>query len=331
MTAARALPASAPAAGQPTTGWRARPWWPWFKRVCTAAFFAAVLLLVVRHARTVDWDEVWLAITATPASVLLLAGVLAACSHAIISSFDLLGRRYTGHGLPAARVVQVNFISYAFNLNMGSLVGGFAMRYRLYSRLGLDYGVITRVISISLLTNWLGYLVVAGALFAALPLPLPEHWKISSDGLRWAGAGLLALAAAYLALCAFSSRRSVSLRGHVVELPPLRMTLVQLALSCSNWLLMGAVVFVLLQGKAPFAVVLGTLLVAAVAGVITHVPAGLGVLEAVFIGLLTPQVPQGQLLAALLTYRALYYILPLVAALLLYALVEARAPRQATA
>ena len=53
------------------------------------------------------------------------------------------------------------------------------------------------------------------------------------------------------------------------------------------------------------------LLVAAVAGVIAHVPAGLGVLEAVFIALLSHRVPQAELLAALLAYRALYYLVPL--------------------
>ena len=64
---------------------------------------------------------------------------------------------------------------------------------------------------------------------------------------------------------------------------------------------------------------LAVLLVAAVAGVITHVPAGLGVLEAVFVALLSHQLPQGQLLGALLAYRAIYYLLPLAIATVAYA------------
>ena len=32
--------------------------------------------------------------------------------------------------------MTVTFVSYVFNLNLGSLVGGVAFRYRLYSRLG---------------------------------------------------------------------------------------------------------------------------------------------------------------------------------------------------
>jgi uncharacterized membrane protein YbhN (UPF0104 family) len=65
-----------------------------------------------------------------------------------------------------------------------------------------------------------------------------------------------------------------------------------------------------------------------VAGVITHVPAGLGVLEAVFVALLSSQVPKEQLLAVLLTYRALYYLAPLIAATLMYPLFEARLKKQ---
>ena len=52
----------------------------------------------------------------------------------------------------------------------------------------------------------------------------------------------------------------------------------------------------------------------AIAGVITHVPAGLGVLEAVFIALLSHQLGRNELLAALILYRFLYYLAPLLLA-----------------
>jgi uncharacterized membrane protein YbhN (UPF0104 family) len=73
------------------------------------------------------------------------------------------------------------------------------------------------------------------------------------------------------------------------------------------------------------------LLVAAVAGVLTHVPAGLGVLEAVFVALLSHQMPTHALLAALVAYRVIYYLGPLVIATLLYLVTEARAKRLARA
>jgi uncharacterized membrane protein YbhN (UPF0104 family) len=98
-------------------------------------------------------------------------------------------------------------------------------------------------------------------------------------------------------------------------------------MSCLNWSLMGGVIWLLLQGQVGYPQVLAVLLVAAVAGVVTHVPAGLGVLEAVFVALLSHQVAQGKLLGALLAYRALYYLLPLLVATVAYLVTELRARR----
>jgi uncharacterized membrane protein YbhN (UPF0104 family) len=308
-----------------------RAWWPWARRALGFAFMVLVIGLLVKYARGIDWREVKDSVLELPRLVLLQAGALCAASHLLYSCFDLLGRRYTQHGLPAPQVMQVNFISYAFNLNFGSLIGGVAFRYRLYSRLGLNYATVTRVLTLSMLTNWLGYLLLAGIVFTVSPLELPPHWKMDSHGLQLLGIALLSAALAYLLLCGWSKKRSWTLRGHEVFLPRPRMALLQLAMSCANWMLMAGAVYLLLQGKVVYSQVLAVLLIAAVAGVITHVPAGLGVLEAVFVALLSHKVPDGQLIGALLGYRALYYIVPLLVAALLYLTVEVRARKHAPA
>ncbi|WP_436411534.1 lysylphosphatidylglycerol synthase domain-containing protein [Variovorax ginsengisoli] len=307
--------AQAPAAGG----------WPLVKRIGAWLFFAAVLALVVRQARTIDWNEVLDALRAIPRPALLAAAVLAACSHLLYSTFDLLGRRMTGHRLGTRIVMRVTFISYAFNLNLGALVGGVAFRYRLYSRLGLDSLTITRVLGFSMLTNWLGYLVLAGTVFCFFPMVLPPDWKMDGQGLRILGALLLAGGAAYLSLCAIARQHTWRLRGHELDTPSLRMALLQLAMSMLNWSLIGGMIWLLLQRQIPYHEVLAVALVAAVAGVITHVPGGLGVLEAVFLALLGHRAPQGTLLGALLAYRAIYYLLPLILAALTYVATELRA------
>lgn len=305
-------------------------WWPWARRAAVWGFFALIAWLLVRQARTIEWEDVLDAIRALPATALLAAAALAACSFALYSTYDLLGRHLTRHRLGTGTVMGVTFISYAFNLNLGSLVGGVAFRYRLYSRLGLANDTITRVLGFSMLTNWLGYLVVAGAAFCFWPMTLPPDWKIDSEGLRILGAVLLMVALAYLVLCATSRGRAWRVRGHELRVPGLAMALLQLAMSCTNWSLMGGVIWFLLQGQVEYTQVLAVLLVAAVAGVVTHVPAGLGVLEAVFVALLSHEVPQAQLLGALLAYRGLYYLLPLGVATLGYLVTEARARRLRT-
>jgi glycosyltransferase 2 family protein len=290
---------------------RKHAWWPMAKRVITIGFVLIVLGLVVEQAREVEWSKVLVSIRAYPLRVLLVAGALAALSHAVYSTYDLIGRRQTGHSLGTARVVGVTFVSYAFNLNLGSIVGAFGMRYRLYSRMGLATDVITQVLGLSLLTNWLGYMLLGGGVFLFRPLALPPGWKIGPEGLQVLGAAMLLCVAGYLLACWRSTRRAWTIRGTTVTLPSIRVALLQLGLSMLNWALMAGVVYVLLQRHVDYASVLAVLLMAAVAGVATHVPAGLGVLEAVFVALLANRMPQGDLIAGLLCYRAIYYLAPL--------------------
>jgi uncharacterized membrane protein YbhN (UPF0104 family) len=139
------------------------------------------------------------------------------------------------------------------------------------------------------------------------------------------------LAAAYLLLCFTARRRVWRWRRVEFRLPSGPVSLLQLAVSCTNWALIAGVVTVLLQGRVDYPTVLCVLLIAAVAGVITHVPAGLGVLEAVFITLLSHRVAQAELLAALLAYRAIYYLAPLSLALGVYLYLESQARRVAAA
>lgn len=308
---------------------RAAAWWPWLRRIATAVFFALVAGLLVTQARTIDWQEVLTSLQHYPLTAVWGAVLLVVVSFTLYSTFDLVGRHYTGHSLSAVTVMTVTFITYAFNLNLGSLVGGVAFRYRLYSRLGLGTGVITRIMSMSMLANWMGYLLLGGLVFSLHPPTLPDGWKIATEHLRYIGFVLVGMAAAYLAVCAFSRTRTLHVHGHEIALPSLRLASLQLLMGASNWLVMSGIIFILLQQRVEFSAVVSVLLLAAIAGVITHVPAGLGVLEAVFVALLSHQLPKHDLLAALVAYRVIYYLAPLAAATVVYLFMEARAKKQA--
>jgi uncharacterized membrane protein YbhN (UPF0104 family) len=328
--ATEALPALRRRRGTPGAAarLRAKAWFPAARRALAVLFFVAVLGLVAHHARSVDWDAVWAAVRAYSPGTLLLALGFAAASHALYCCYDLIGRRETGHAVPARTVVAIGFTSYAFNLNLGSLVGGVALRYRLYARFGLDADTTTKVLALSLVTNWLGYCLVAGCVFVFAGVALPTGWEIGSEGLRWLGAALLVAAATYVGVCFALRRREWSVRGHLLRLPSGWTAALQLAISAANWMLIGGVMWVLVQHRAGYASVLGVLLIAAVAGVIAHVPAGLGVLEAVFIALLSHRVAQPELLAALLAYRAIYYLVPLALAIVVFVGLESAAKRR---
>lgn len=308
---------------------RARAWWPWAKRALTLAFFAAVAYLLYNQTQEVEWDQVVAGMRRRAGSELLLAAVLAAASYLLYSCFDLLGRHSTGHHVRTPQVMLIGFISYAFNLNMGALVGGVGFRFRLYSRMGLDAETVTRVLSLSVLTNWLGYVLLAGTVFAIAPPALPPSWELGRQALRLLGIALLAIIAAYLLLCGFARRRWFEVRGRRLTLPSIRLASLQLAMSSLNWLLIASIVHVLLPDGIGFPMALSVLLAAAVAGAIAHVPAGLGVLEAVALAMLAARAPASGVLAALFTYRVIYYLAPLAIAALAYLALELQTKKNA--
>ncbi|MBB3193642.1 lysylphosphatidylglycerol synthase domain-containing protein [Roseateles terrae] len=316
------LEAAEPRAGGVTARRR-----PALGRWLGAAFAAAVLALLVWAARAVDWAQVRNALQQVPPGTLLLAALLCAVSHLIYSTYDLVGKRWTGHPVAPRRVMLITFISYAFNLNLGSLVGAFAIRLRLYAREGLRQPVPTQVLALSLSTNWLGYGVLAGGLFLGGWLEPPPQWPVSGTALQVLGGMMWLIAGAYLALCRWAPRRDYVIRGHEIVLPSIQLAGLQLLVSAANWMTIGLIVHVLLQGAVPYGHTLAVLLVAAVAGVVAHVPAGLGVLEAVFVALLGPTLGAPTVLAALIAYRALYYLMPLVIAAVAYFTLEARSRR----
>lgn len=300
--------------------------WVWFKRIAPWALAALVLTLVARQARTVEWPAVGQALQALSVTQMLTAAGLALLSYALVASFDLIGRKLTAHTLPIPRTLGTSAICYAFNLNFGALVGGFGLRLRLYMRGGLSASTVAKVIAHSMVTNWLGYLWVAGAVLLWAPPRLPESWALSDMVLRAIGAAMVTLALAYLALCGWSRRRELGWRGHTLVLPGGRVALLQALLGGASWLLIGAIAWSLFGGRIGYPAVLGALLLAAVAGVLTHVPAGLGVLEAVFVATLGDRLPAPEVLATVLAYRAAYYLMPLVLALPAWAWSEAAAP-----
>lgn len=302
-----------------------KSWQTWGKRLFTLAFLILIPVLLYLLARNLDWNEVRQSLLAYKPGTLAIGLAIALCSYLAFASYDLLARAYTGHTLPARQVLPVAFVCYAFNLNFTTWVGGVALRYRLYGRLGLDTATITRILTLGLLTNWMGYMLLAGTVFALGLVEMPGNWAVGTTGLRLIGLLLLAIAGGYLLACGFAKKRTWCWRDHEVTLPSLRLALCQVALGASNWALMALLIYWLLPGEAFYPSILGILLISCVAGVVAHIPAGLGVLEAVFLALLHGQMAQSTLVAALLGYRTLYYLIPLLLAVVTYLILEKRA------
>lgn len=284
----------------------------------------AVASLLVLNARTVDWHAVFQAMRGYGAGPLALVCALSAIAYLVYALFDALAKRYVGHDVGTATSMTISFVSYAFNMSLGALVGSVGFRYRLYSRFGLGAEAITRIVTLGLITNWIGYMLLAGIVFGAGLVQLPEGWHVGSQALRLGGIGSLVIALAWIGACCFARRRSWTVKGHQIVLPGPVMTLAQLALSIVNWTAMAAIPWVLLDGRLDALDALGIFLVGGIAGVVAHVPAGLGVTEAVYLAMLGSHIGRSELLAALLTFRAVFYLIPLAVGVAVYAGLEVR-------
>lgn len=301
--------------------------WRRAKKIITIAFFIIVPILLFMLVKHIDWTEVGTALRNYKITTLLLGAGVALTSFLVFASYDLIGRHYTGHRLPARQVLPLAFVCYAFTLNLTTWVGGIALRFRLYSRLGLDATTITKILSMSLITNWLGYIFLAGIIFTSRLVDLPEEVKIGATALQLLGIVLLSIATLYFIACRFSKRRSFRFRAHKIDLPNIKIAFTQAGLAMTNWMLMGLLIFILMPDKVSYQTVLGILLISSIVGVIVHIPAGLGVLETVFITMLQHQLSKGSILAALIGYRILYFLLPLAIACIVYLIFEARAKK----
>lgn len=284
---------------------------PWWRRVLAIAFIGLVLALVTRQLHGVDWPAVGAALRDYPVAALPWAFLFAALSYALYASYELIGRHLTGHGLTAARTLTIGATAYALNLNLGALVGSLGARLRFYNRAGMPLAQATQVVGASIVTNWIGYAALAGAVLGARPPALPPDWGLEAWHLRLLGGVLLAVAIAYPLACRAWPARRWRWRGHEMVTPSARVALVQIALAAANWAVMAALVWLALQRQIDFASVATVLLFAAVAGALTHVPGGLGVVESVFLALLSHRLDAPQLLAGLVVYRFVYYLVPL--------------------
>lgn len=299
-------------------------------KVLPWVFGLGILGLVAYLAREVEWASVWQSIRRLSPGVIAASAFLALLTHAVYAGFDLVGRRLTpAPRLGWGRTLQVAAISYSFNLNVGAVIGGLGMRLRLYTRLGLPAATVAQIAAHSVVTNWLGWSWLAGAVLLWSPPRLAASWAPGAPVLQGLGAVLLLLALAYHAVCLFSRRSSLRWRGHVLKRPGARLALLQGAAGMLPWLLMALSLWNLLEMRVPYTQVLSAVLLAAVAGVVLRVPGSLGVFETVAVAALARSVPVNEVLAAVLAYRATHYLWPLALALPFYAYTEMRAARVA--
>ncbi|MET0250865.1 MAG: bifunctional lysylphosphatidylglycerol flippase/synthetase MprF [Novosphingobium sp.] len=294
-------------------------------RVLTLALTAAVAVAGCVALRTLLGEVSGAAIVSafarlSPLSLTAAVGLTGA-SYLLLTLFDVAALRMIGRPLPWPTAAVASFTSYALshNLGLGLLTGGSA-RLRVYRSAGLSVGEVGSVIALAGASFWYGILLVIGVglMLHAGPFGIAGH-VLGPAVLRLAGGAALALLAVPLLLARSGRCRRIDLAGWAMPLPGIGLGLGLAAISATDLAIACGALFVLIPHAAPalFPLLLLAYALAAVAALVSHVPGGLGVFEAVILALVPGDKPA--LMAALLAYRVFYYLMPLGLALAILA------------
>jgi uncharacterized membrane protein YbhN (UPF0104 family) len=275
--------------------------------------------LIYRTLAQYSWDDIRNSVAAIPKGNFALALAFAACSYLCLTIFDYLALRYVGEPLSYPRAALASFTSLAIGHNVGvAALSSGAVRYRFYSRWGLDAEEIAKLIVFCGVTVGLGLITLAGLCLILLPGIAGKIAGLGTAASVTLGMICLALGAGYLALAAFV-RGELNVRNWHFALPPLRLAALQILVGTVNFAFVAACLHQLLNGEAAYKETTAAYVVGNLTALVSHVPGGLGVLEATIGFLLGGAASIG----ALIAFRVVYFFIPLPLGLVLLLASEA--------
>jgi phosphatidylglycerol lysyltransferase len=304
----------------------------WLAPIAALLVFGGVVAVLHHELKQLHIRSVFAHLHSIPRANILGALGFTAASYMLLSSYDALALRYRNRIIAYGRVLFTSFIAYSFGHTLGfAAFTGAAIRFRLYATAGVtavDVATISAFCSLSIgigLTTLTGLSLLITPEQASTLLNLQPAWSMLVGFL------LLSLIAAY-GMWGALSKNVLEIRGWALRPPGPMISIVQIVLSVIDLSLSSAVLWWLLPPEAhiSFIAFVGAYAVAVIAGIISHVPGGIGVFETVILYTM-PDVPKDALLGSLLAYRVVYYLVPLFFGTLLFISKEVSAQRSALA
>jgi glycosyltransferase 2 family protein len=304
----------------------------WLKRLSPAigiACFAIALLVLGRALRDTTPEALARQLATFPRQRILAALALTILDFVPLIGLDWYALRVMRRRLPFPVLARASVVGFAFSRAVGlAVLSGSAIRYRLCGRHGLYALDIAKLVAIAAVISWLGFLLVGGVALLAAPLSALSSFHLSQTAARVVGAFFLAILVAMAV--AGMRRHSLVLGPRRFDLPPARDILGMIAVGSIDWILATAVPYVLLApAGVGFAEFTAVYMVAQVAGVVSNVPAGIGVFETVMLVLLGGTAEPAAILGGLVVYRVVYYLLPLAVAAIFLCAFEIRSGQAA--
>jgi glycosyltransferase 2 family protein len=285
--------------------------------VLSVTIIAVAVVVLYRILRDIDPDELIDAIEATDWRTLFLAGLFVAGGYLTLTFYDLFALRTIGRSDVPYRVAALaGFSSYAVGHNVGaSVFSGGAVRYRIYSTWALTVIDVTKICFIAGLTFWLGNATVLGLGVLYNPQAARALDQLPLWSNRLIAVVILALLGAYVAWV-WVKPRVIGRDGWQVTLPGGPLTLLQIAIGIIDLACCAAAMYMLVpdEPNLGFVTVAVIFVAATLLGFASHAPGGLGVFDAAMLVALW-QFDKEDLLAGLLLFRLLYYIVPFVLSL----------------
>lgn len=295
------------------------------RRLVPVAFFGFALWALHQSLRDYHYGDIAAAFRELPSERLALALAIAICGYLVLAGYDLLAFRFIGRTLRLRDFALASFISNALGNNLGNiLLTGAAVRYWIYTSLGISAAEVAKVVLFCSLGFWLGFVALGALLFIFVPIAVPAALHLPAATTRPIGFVLLALLGLYLVLVG-TRRTSPRLGAWQLTLPSPGLTAGQLIVASLDLCLMGLALYALLPVTLDWSYprFMAIFLLALVCGTASQVPGGFGVFETVVI-LLSPRAATVGVAAALLAFRGIYFILPLFVATTLVGLRERR-------
>ncbi|MEZ6087966.1 MAG: lysylphosphatidylglycerol synthase domain-containing protein [Pirellulaceae bacterium] len=299
--------------------------------------FGIAISFLYKKTQEITWDQFVAGLAGIPAGFHLLAAILVAMNYLVLTGNDMLAVRYVGAsranrddasaGLSYKRILTVSFMGYAFGNNVGAVAAGVPIRIRFYKSWGLATGQVVALIAFISLSFWIGICSTAGVALSLVEVPTPESLNLPVTS-RILGFLLLSILGVYVAACIWW-RHPFRLAGLQLRPPGPQLMVLQIAVASFDLMLAATTLYVLLPSEIPatYPQVVGVYLLALAAAMITQVPGGLGVLEAILLSLLATA-DKAAILGSLLIFRIYYYVVPLLVAAIVLVVIEAKPSRK---
>ncbi len=281
----------------------------------TIITIAGVVLYRMLH--TIRFDEVMRAVKATEWKHIAAAGFFVALGYFTLTFYDWFALRTIGRkDVPYKIAALAGFTSYSIGHNVGATVfTGGAVRYRIYSAFGLDAIEVAKICFVAGLTFWLGNATVLGLGISLDPEAAGAIDQLPNSFNRMIGLGMLGVLATYVTWIS-TGTRVIGRKEWRVQLPSAASTLLQIFIGIVDLGSCALAMYMLLPNEPNVGFITITVIFvsATLLGFASHAPGGLGVFDAAMLVALW-QFDKEQVLAGLLLFRLLYYVVPFALAL----------------